>query len=1101
MADQQAYARATLARLTARAPNGRADGRALHAYRFSRDDFELTREALRHIGRQGLTTLEGSAIFVAFAAEWFRRDRVGGQWDWRRPLAEIGQTYDQADRASTVSYANIASAVEAGLRWWRRPEPPSGDRIISIVKEAGFPASALRDNKRVTDWLKGALRLIERGFDPHDAVASEAWRMNAVRIADATHDAAVELCTALVDLRRIIRDYGVEFSDPISVLDGAQPDWRAQLPFELEPQDVASVVEQLIRATRDPTSALFVTRRLHRSGETWMPTATISLAGPIDPRRLPPRMAAALGSARRMRLVPRGALVGSAGALAALERTFDDGPDESDAVWILRPLVSGFEPEVGLDTAVCLGAMVGDDLVDEFPGYAGEGHQGEPVIFESTRVDDAPEDSDELVSLGGSSIRSKKAWLVIAAPDTAFNEIEIEGDQWELGRCEARRLVAFAGTARRRGGDGSVTTWRSAADRSEAPRMFLVGPTLRRVRETVYRGTPGVWLDLGDIQRECARRDVRWKPVGRGTWRSLHEGRPFGRIKLAAFNRAGELIASVQALVAPSDMELTPSRPRKGVLVHGLLDAVVTAWSGQSLLVKSDLSGSFIELDGVGPGGLVEMSLTWEASMSVTLNNPIGEASLVGPDGNLATRHKRLSLGCLHGYRAVTADPGRLCFELLGRNGPRRSFSRRVHGEAPLVAYLDDLRHLLGSSDDLDARVRLSWIGGQEWICEIGWYDLDPGDYREAMGQAFGHTRLAMLSIAEVSAFAIADPSTQALTPAGGGNLEICLRAALGAGPWLIWGRSTNGQVLRPRVLDDTASPGSQGSPFVRAVTTRDQGERWRRLSDVAADPAAWLQEDRRRWLDLLQAAMQAGLPYAALDPLKILDRHVDAAVWLLAFAETEEERRSVIAIQRELPFLWASSYAPLWLDAFEARAAYLDERLISIGLEPALASSNLLTALGQIADQAPDLAGRLLSVLLVLFSGQRRPCPSGSYEALAARLHRMAEGPLLAARTNLFVQRHVDGPSPPRGLGLAEATPLAKVLSSRFEPTFDDVIVAPVKAALAAFSPAGLNAPMLSACRSAWLFDPEHFDGTAGRLVADWTIRGRPPQTLELVI
>src|SRR5690606_29796965 len=148
------------------------------------------------------------------------------------------------------------------------------------------------------------------------------------------------------------------------------------------------------------------------------------------------------------------------------------------------------------------------------------------------------------------------------------------------------------------------------------------------------------------------------------------------------------------ALVAPNDMELTPLRSRKGVVVHGISEAAVTAWSGQSLSVKNDQSGSFVNLEGVGPGGVIELSLNWEAAMTVTLNNPIGEASLVGPDGNLAARHKRLSISRLHGYRALTSDPGRLCFELLGRSGPRRSFSRRVHGEAPLVAYLDDLRHL-----------------------------------------------------------------------------------------------------------------------------------------------------------------------------------------------------------------------------------------------------------------------------------------------------------------------------------------------------------------------------------------------------------------------
>lgn len=1101
MADQQAYARATLARLTAGAPNGRADGRPLHAYRFSRDDFELTRDALRHIGRLGLSTLDGSAIFVAFVAEWFRRDRVGGHWDWRRPLLDIGQIYGQTDPSSTIGYTQIALAVEAGLRWWGRPALPDGDRIVAIVKESGFPAAALRDGRRVTDWLRGAVRLIERGFDPYDAVGSEAWRMNAARIAEATHDAAVELCTALVDLRRIVRDQNADGGDPIAILDAARPEWRAQLPFELEPQDVASVVEQLIRASRDATSALFVTRRLHREGGTWASTATISLSGALDLRRVPPRMAEALSTARRMRLVPRGELVGSAGALAALERSSDDGPDDAGPVWTLRALVSGFEPRIGLDTAVRLGAMVGDDLVDEFPCYAGEGHEGEPVVFGSVTADDTPEACEELVALGGSDVRATKAWLVVAASDTAVEQMEFAGERWDMGRCDGRRLVGFKGTARHFAPDGSTTTWRSAADRSEAARIFLVGPTVRRLRETVYRGPPDVWLDFGDAQRECARRDVRWKPVGRGRWRSLQEGMPYGRITLAAFDRAGDPIASVNTLVAPNDMELAPMRGRKGLVIQNCGTASVAARSGPALSVSKEVGEPFVDLAAVEPGRIVELSLVWEAAMTVTLINPVGAEALVAPDGNLAPRHKRLSLGRLHGYRAVTAEPGRLCFELTCRGGPRRSFSRRVHGEAPLVAYLDDLRHLLGSSDDLDARVQLSWIGGQEWICEIGWYDLDPGDYGAASAQAFGHTRLAMLGVAEVSAFAIAEPSRTTVVAADGESLATKLRAGLGAGPWLIWGCTTNGQVLRPRVLDDGERACEAGSPFVRAVTTRDQGARWKHLAALAMAPSSWRDDDRRRWLDLLLATMRAGVPYAALDPLKILDRHAGAAIWLLAFAETEEERRSVLAIQRELPFLWACTFAPLWLDAFEARAAQLDDRLQSVGLDAALASTNLLGALGQITDQAPDLAGHLRSVLLVMFSGQRRPCPSGSYEAFAARLRRIIEGPDLAARTNVFVQRHVDGPSPPRGLGLVEATPTAKVLSDRFEPTFDDVVAAPVAAALAAFSSKGANASTLAACRAAWLFDPEHFDGAAGRLVADWSSRGGPPKTAEMVI
>ena len=117
------------------------DGRPLYAYRFDRDDFELMRDVLKTVGVLALTGLHGGALFVAFAAEWFRRDRTGGHWDWRRPLGEIGLTYGQGEQFADVSYHQISAAVENGLRWWRRPALTDGERILAIVKEAGFPVT------------------------------------------------------------------------------------------------------------------------------------------------------------------------------------------------------------------------------------------------------------------------------------------------------------------------------------------------------------------------------------------------------------------------------------------------------------------------------------------------------------------------------------------------------------------------------------------------------------------------------------------------------------------------------------------------------------------------------------------------------------------------------------------------------------------------------------------------------------------------------------------------------------------------------------------------------------------------------------------------
>ena len=56
------------------------DGRPLYRYGFTRSEYEGVGLLLRAGGVRGLGSREGAALFVAFAAEWFRRDRAGGHW-------------------------------------------------------------------------------------------------------------------------------------------------------------------------------------------------------------------------------------------------------------------------------------------------------------------------------------------------------------------------------------------------------------------------------------------------------------------------------------------------------------------------------------------------------------------------------------------------------------------------------------------------------------------------------------------------------------------------------------------------------------------------------------------------------------------------------------------------------------------------------------------------------------------------------------------------------------------------------------------------------------------------------------------------------------
>jgi hypothetical protein len=203
----------------------RPDGRALYAYRFTRSEYEALREDLRRFHLFGLKNRYGAALFVAFVAEWFRREREGGHWDWIRPLSDIGIRYAANDASGDIRYPEIREAVDAGLQMWRRRPPSDGNWILSIVSEAGFPAATIRQHPRIASWLRKSIVLIERGVEARDAVESEAWRVNSDNLVRVMIDASVELCVAVAQLRTLLPsdEQGI---DPIALLNGCQPNWR-----------------------------------------------------------------------------------------------------------------------------------------------------------------------------------------------------------------------------------------------------------------------------------------------------------------------------------------------------------------------------------------------------------------------------------------------------------------------------------------------------------------------------------------------------------------------------------------------------------------------------------------------------------------------------------------------------------------------------------------------------------------------------------------------------------------------------------------------------------------------------------------------------------
>jgi hypothetical protein len=1029
-----------------------------------------------------LSTPYGAALFVAFAAEWFRRDRSGGAWDWIRPLGALNIRYDSQDRRrSDVSYSDVRAAVEVGLREWRRPVPTDSYWLFAVVREAGFPAAAVRHDPRLATWLKKSVLAVERGFLPRDAVGSEAWRASH-GLVQMLFDAAVDLCSAIAGLRASLPTGPAGHDDPVAALDATRPGWRHDLPFDLESEDVKTLVEEVLRARLERTSTFGVTRRLHLRGSEWDARARVELNGEVAHQSLPTALRERLEPFGRVRLTPKGAFDEAARVVAAMERVKEEDKD----VWDVRPLVQAFESPLSLTEDVRFGVLAGDRIVAEFTAVGGEALLGPAFVLEPPPGSE-PVDARILTVLGASPIRSTRPWLVLAIGPTLAEQVTFEETLADMGVCSrtGHRLVAFAGRAVLVVGDDKIV-WRAGADVEQKRQLVLMGETLRGVREQVFVGLPKIWFLDDGVYSSPDAGALRWRAHGHGPWRRIDEGRPFGRIDIAV-RRNGELTGWTTAVVAPSALRLRGDTSPRRLTVDGLEGEAVAAGT---LPVRREATAAIVDLERLAPGGDVRLEIRAEGTLTLSLTDPSTDTALITPDGVIAPRRAQVSIGRLAGYRLLAMGERRLCFELARPSKRSIYFTRKLDGEVPLSAFRDEIRNLLGGSDALDAKVWLSWFGASDRFAEIGWYDSDPDlDRDDGYGET---TRLLALCLARPVAGLLPE-----VAKAPGETLADVLQARLGSGPWLVV-RTRAGQVLRPRVLskaDDV--PATEG--LLAAVTKPTLEQRHEAFDRALASPYNFDAGDRRHLIDLLLLAKSHDLPLAALDAARGLCRSPGAAVRILAFCESSSERAAVLALQRDLSFLWSATALADWLDAFSARRIHVEERYAQIGIDPSEALRHISTALGEIADLQPSLAAHVRTTFLIEVQGRLSADKPPLDSLLLDRLSRsrsVSEDEALRQSAGDLVARHVDGDPPSAALDLARLV-AGEALPTLYDARFADVVAAPyVMAAIAAGTPA--EPEMLRRCREAWLYDPEYFE-TAAPLALARAVRRPPLAAMEL--
>ncbi|MER9458283.1 STY4851/ECs_5259 family protein [Mesorhizobium sp. M0387] len=1043
------------------------DGRPLYAYRFARADFDRIGATLRRYGFSAIHDRNGAALIVSHVAEWFRRERSGGHWDWIRPLRTIGLDYGPHAR---VQYRDVESLVSLGLRVWRRPEPKGSERLLAIVREAGFPVASVREDPRISSWLKNSVLCAERGFSTHDAVGAEAWRVSD-RLAQALFDPAIDLCDRIIELRASLPPPEAR-GDPVNYLDQLRPGWRDELPFDVESEDIRSMVEQIVRLRDDSAAALDVVRHLVRAGDAWWGRATLGLSGRIDLRRLPSSVVESIRDGRRVRIFPRPPFSEELMAVAAIE-TFqkDDAP-----VHELRAFVAKFDAPLALEDEARLLVQSGNTSVGEFIANGGDALP-DPVIALQIEQIDENESPMSLRVLGSSPAQTSRPALVLAVRDEHFNAVSFSAGFTDLGRCAEsdRRLVSFSGSAAFTS-DGARWSWRTAAERDIDARPVLVGNLMPKVRESVFIGVPQLWIERDGHLAAPRRQALHWRPRGRGTWRAVDGSKPWGSVELAVIEN-GELRLAIGASIVPPAFDVVVDRGRRELRITGLDTRVLAARGATNLDVRFEGELAVVRLG--PPAGMATITLRprWDAELALTITDPSYDLRLIDGNDVLVSPRSTFSVDGLKGLRILATREVSLCMELRANDAPRLTIARRISGEIPLSAFTDAITQLLGSSESLDARVGLCTIGGTADIAEVRWYaeDIDPF----ASAQPNSSSLLATTHGLELHGIAVAHPAAGAVSlvgPESQASMRAELSRMLPSGPWLIYGRRRQGAKIRPRILPATArAPREEETLLERAIGVDGYAARETAFIQAYARPDQISPRDRRTIFDLLTLARREGLPISSIDALKALGRSPGFAVLLLASCDSLDERAGLLDLQRDLPFLWSSTIVGDWLLAFSIRIDHARARLTEVGIDSSIVYRSLISALGDIVGLRPELAGHAKAVFLM----QIAPEMARENKAVdGASVHFMQIGSGGPRREiDRLIGRHDDADLPPQGLLGPRSRAAQQLRWGPYDPSFAEVIAAPFVVADHASGRTTLDQGELRRCRDAWLYDPEYFE------------------------
>lgn len=923
----------------------RPDGRAFYRYRMTDREYERAKTILRHLASSRRLVDpddRAGALFVAYCAEWFRRESDSTFLRWDDPAPDL---------FPSVPYASKQQLTTLGLRYWRRSLRRSAharEFLLTVALEGGFPVRILEKGAR--GWLKEYLRAIMRRtiawrLDTLDEILAIAEEERGRMRKSYQHDDFVALCSELVErllhFRRKAEAEGTHEIRNSALLDSKYPGWRDELPIYVPGEDEALVTELLTglldeKMTGLATEGVEVRRYLTRCDGQWRPALQLLADGEVPPTRLP-----SLSALGRVRAIPTGEL----GNHVAGEVALIEPPVGEQRRWRVRPFMRTARLLTGFPFSAPVTATLSspDGIPHPWTWPRGDALRSDVLVFQE---DEGSTPNEPLLRfLRSGSVRSPAKILYVLVPDDWTVESATEDAVAEIEAVAALgcKLIRLTAAAYFRGPE------------TDSVRFKVEPDTEGRDQELEFAPIIGAGFVLADDGWELVATSVQ--PLIRETGKQprqpltgeLYVRRPGGKWTphTGALIGAGLMEVSWRDPVANIQIEkrqlaLVPSGARiRGTMKDSLSGEIrlqdlpgwtVSVQAGSCAVDAADSSIVSIRFTG-RPVYRLPMTLRPSGGQSFDVIVPMvgRDAVVVLADGAILAPGRQVDVGVLRG--AVAVSPGKALLHLGAKGAKSGGVKTIVDGELPLGILRGAIDETLATLPNQDDLVEVDFIGDSRPPIRIS-------RYRHEQLVRDGATVRWLPPSAHSGAAPVArmvlDPQYEhALQYAADGMWRLPERCK---GPCLVYLRDGVDVVSRPVPVAQPGAPDTYAGVLVSALAMTDYDERQRAIMDAlarlgrgetGADDLKWLRD---------AATNLNGLPANAFDGLKLLASNAETLVHLLLSARDPGERGTIWNLQNELPFLWLALPLRAWWSAMDRQCTTLASALEgALGKEKAL--------------------------------------------------------------------------------------------------------------------------------------------------------------------